>query len=157
MKNPTKILLRIPVPWVFIIAYLIGIALQYIFPLNIYSHVSIYPLKIIGGLLLILGAIIAAWSLIIFRRARTTTTPGENSKEIITYGPYRLSRNPMYISIIIFYIGEAFLLLHSWPLFTLVLMLLYINYVVIPLEEETLRKDFKDKYESYCKLTRRWI
>jgi protein-S-isoprenylcysteine O-methyltransferase Ste14 len=152
-----KILLRIPVPWVFVLTYLLGVALQIIFPINIRSQEALFFIKILGIVLFLIAAIFAAWSQILFRKAKTTTTPGERSAKIITSGPYRLSRNPMYISLTLAYIGEAGLLAQAWPLLVLPLIVAYINWIVIPLEETLLNKDFGEDYKNYCAQVRRWL
>lgn len=155
--NPLKILLHIPVPWVFILTYLLGLVLQLIFPFNILSQEASFIIKIIGIILFALGAFFASWSLIIFRKARTTTTPGESSKKLVTNGPYQLTRNPMYASLILAYVGEAGFLSQSWPVFVLPLILAYVNWIVIPFEEGILKKDFKEEYENYCNYVSRWL
>lgn len=103
--NPVNILLRIPVPWVFVLTYLAGLIFQFILPFNLYSEELLIYARISGIVLFILGVLFASWSLIIFHRARTTTTPGESSKKIVMYGPYRYTRNPMYVSLILAYLG----------------------------------------------------
>jgi protein-S-isoprenylcysteine O-methyltransferase Ste14 len=60
-----------------------------------------------GGILFAIGAFIAGWGLVIFRRARTTTIPGRVSSQLVTWGPYRFSRNPMYVGLITAYLGEG--------------------------------------------------
>jgi protein-S-isoprenylcysteine O-methyltransferase Ste14 len=155
--NLFKILLRIPVPWVFILTYLIGLALHFIFPFKILYGADLFIVKIVGVVLFAIGAFFAAWSLMIFHKASTTTTPGEISKKMVTFGPYRLSRNPMYVSLILAYLGEAGFLVQIWPVIVLPFMLYYLNYVVIPLEEDLLKKEFGEEYERYCKQVRRWL
>jgi protein-S-isoprenylcysteine O-methyltransferase Ste14 len=155
--SPRKILLRIPVPWVFVITYLVGLLLQVLFPFSILSQNSLFFIKVIGIGIFGIGAFLASWSLIIFRKNRTTTTPGERSKRLILFGPYRFTRNPMYVSLTLAYLGEAGFLTHLWPVFVLPFVLAYVNWIVIPLEEDLLRKDFKEEYENYCAHVRRWI
>jgi len=72
--TPITILLKIPVPWVFIITYLVGLVPQFIFPAYILSQHAIIVVKITGMVLFVIGAFFASWSLLIFRKARTTTT-----------------------------------------------------------------------------------
>jgi len=151
------LLLRVPVPWVFILSYLIGLIPQFIFPLRFSSPATITFIKITGGVLFITGAFFAAWSLMIFHRANTTTTPGEVSGKLIVNGPYRISRNPMYISLTLAYLGEAGLLTQVWPLLILPLTLAYINFIVIPLEEDILKKEFPVNYKEYCDRVNRWL
>ena len=155
--SPLKILLYIPVPWVFVLIFLIGLVFQLMFPLNILTRETSFFVIIIGIVLFASGMLLATWSLIIFRKARTTTTPGESSKKLVRNGPYRFTRNPMYVSLTLAYIGEAGFLTQSWPIIVLPFVLAYVNWIVIPLEEEILKKDFKEEYEYYCSKIPRWL
>ena len=103
------------------------------------------------------GAFFAAWSLILFHNARTTTTPGERSTRLVTWGPYGRSRNPMYVSLILAYLGEAAILTQPWPILLLPLTVAYLHRIVIPIEEGRLREVFAGEYEQYCASVRRWI
>ncbi len=155
--NPLKLLLKIPVPWVYILTYLIGLVFQILFPFQILSQDKLYIVKIIGIVLFLIGLIFASWSLIIFHKASTTTTPGESSRKLITHGPYKITRNPMNVSLVLAHLGEAGFLTQIWPLFTFPLIVAYVNWVVIPLEEDILKKDYSEEYEDYCARVRRWL
>jgi protein-S-isoprenylcysteine O-methyltransferase Ste14 len=154
---PFRILLSIPVPWVFILTYLVGLAMQLILPLHLWPDGVLFYGIITGVILFNIGVVVATWSLIIFRKAHTTTTPGENSSRLITSGPYRFSRNPMYVSLIFAYLGEAGFLSHAWPIIVFPLVVAYVDRIVIPLEEKILLDDFKTEYENYCSSVRRWF
>ena len=150
-------LLRIPVPWVFVVTYLVGLALQFVFPLHILTGDGLVLIQIVGVVVFVIGAFFASWSLWIFRKAHTTTTPGEISNKLVSFGPYRLTRNPMYISLILAYMGEAGFLTQIWPVIVFPFMLFYLNRIVIPLEEDLLKMEFEKEYERYCSQVRRWI
>ncbi len=155
--NHVRLLLRVPVPWVFVLAYLIGVGLQFLFRPDSVSE-ELRRLSLICGIVLFtISGVIAGWSLFIFHKAHTTTTPGEKSAMLVTWGPYRLSRNPMYVSLTLAYLGEAGMLAQIWPLVVLPFTLVYINWIVIPLEETKLKEVFAEKYERYCASVRRWI
>jgi protein-S-isoprenylcysteine O-methyltransferase Ste14 len=156
MNNPIRLLLRVPVPWVFVLSYLVGVGLEFAAPLPLDKE-KLSGAGVAGAVLFGLGAIIAGWSLVIFRRARTTTVPGETSSDLITRGPYRLSRNPMYVGLSLAYLGEAGILRQVWPVAILPLTLAYINWIVIPLEERRLKEVFRDRYHRYRDRVRRWI
>jgi len=155
--TPAKILLKIPVPWVFVLGYLLMLPFQLLYPFNVFKSDELLYIKIAGVVLFAIGVVFASWSLLIFHKARTTTTPGESSKLLVDRGPYSYSRNPMYVSLVLAYLGEAGFLAQAWPLFALPMVILYLNWIVIPLEEEILRRDFKIEYEEYCFRVRRWI
>lgn len=154
-KNPFRLLMHVPVPWVFVLAYLIGVGLQYAWPPHL-PTVALPGVSITGGVLFGIGAAIAGWGLLTFRRARTTTVPGRVSSQLVTWGPYRFSRNPMYVGLVLAYLGEAGILRQVWPVFLLPLTVAYINWVVIPVEEGKLKEVFGEDYEQYRARVRRW-
>ena len=155
MNNPSRFLLRVPVPWVFVLAYLIGVIPEF-------RHTSYIPARaaqastLVGAVLFSIGAVIAGWALFIFYKAKTTTVPGKSSASMVTWGPYRFTRNPMYVGLTLAYIGEAGLQHQVWPLAMLPLVLVYVNWTVIPLEESKLTEVFGEQYEQYCARVRRW-
>lgn len=149
--------LHMPVPWVFLMAYLMGVCLQILAPLDAGSSLRIAA-QIGGAALFISGAAIAGWSLVLFRRGgRTTTTPGDASTRLVTKGPFGFTRNPMYLGLVLAYLGEEGLLTQVWPLLFLALTVGYVNWFVIPLEEASLEQGFGDRYRRYCAGVRRWI
>ena len=156
MKNPFRFLLHIPVPWVFVLNYLLGIPLERIHP-RVISPQAAHDSTIAGALLFAIGAVIAGWGLILFRTARTTTVPGRSSAQLVTSGPYRFTRNPMYVGLSLAYLGEAGLLHQIWPAILLPLTIAYVNWTVIPLEESRLEEVFQDQYRQYRSRVRRWI
>jgi len=95
----------------------------------------------------VIGAAIAVWGLVTFRRARTTTVPGQVSAQLVTWGPYRFTRNPMYVGLIVAYLGEAGILRQIWPILLLPLTIAYVNRIVIPLEESNLLEAFGAAYQ----------
>ena len=154
--NPIRLLMHIPVPWVFVLAYLAGAGLEVVYP----SHTGPGPLHAVsaaGGVLFVIGVVVAGWGLGIFYRARTTTVPGKKSSKLVTKGPYRFSRNPMYVGLTIAYLGEAGILKQVWPLLFLPLTVAYLNWVVIPVEEARLEEVFGVDYEQYRARVRRWV
>ena len=152
-----RLLMRLPVPWVFVVAYLVGAGLEYLLPVYVRSPQGTLLSEIGGAGIFLLGAALAGWSLFVFRQARTTTVPGEHSATLVTSGPYRFTRNPMYVGLSLAYIGEAGILVQVWPLLLLPLVIAYLNGVVIPLEETRLTEDFGEAYMQYCARVHRWI
>jgi len=155
-RNPLRLLMRVPVPWVFVLTYLIGVGVEYALPVK-EKTVAPAGVRAVGVALFIIGAAIAGWGLLTFRRARTTTVPGMESSLLVTWGPYRFSRNPMYVGLILAYLGEAGILRQVWPLLLLPLVVAYLNWVVIPVEEGKLKEVFAERYERYQVKVRRWI
>lgn len=151
-----KALLRVPVPWVFVLTYLAGVGIEAAFHAGGLFRDS-KLLTNVGFAIFALGAGFAAWGWLIFWRARTTRVPGEASTTLVTGGPYRLMRNPMYVGLSVAYVGEAAILHQIVPVVLLPLMIAYLNRVVIPVEEDRLHSVFGAKYEQYQKDVRRWF
>ena len=156
MALSRPLLMRIPVPWVFLLAYFVALIPQAYFPIALPATLR-HVARIAGFILLAVGVALAAWSLTIFRRQRTTTIPGEQSRALVTWGPYRFSRNPMYVSLTIAYLGEAGLFGHVWPLVLLTATLVYLNWTVVPIEEARLQETFGAAYTEYSARVRRWF
>src|SRR5512143_3789676 len=152
--NPLRLLMRVPVPWVFVLGYLAGVALEVALPRARVALPASTP--VVGALLFCLGAAFAGWAWWLFRRAGTTRVPGEASTSLVTWGPYRFSRNPMYVGLAIAYLGEVGMLRQVWPILLLVAVLAYVNWIVIPVEEARLREVFGGAYERYSGAVRRW-
>ena len=155
-SNPFALLMRIPVPWVFQLVFLIGAGVQFLLPAALRPNAT-NEVRIGGIIVLAAGVLLAAWSLLIFRKERTTTVPGETSKALVVRGPYHFTRNPMYVSLTLAYLGEAGVIGQLGPVFLLPLVLAYINWIVIPVEESKLSEAFGAAYQDYRARVRRWI
>jgi len=148
--------MRVPVPWVFVLGYLAGAATHRVLPIDLPAR-ALPASHIAGALLMIAGGVLAAWCLTLFRAERTTTVPGKASAALVTRGPYQYTRNPMYVSLTLMYLGEAGLLAQVWPLLPLAFVLFYLQHTVIRVEEARLREVFGDTYRRYCAAVNRWM
>ena len=154
---PARLPVHLPVPWVYVLVYLAGVPLEWKWPVRLPFQVSPAVTLPAGMATFAIGAAIAGWGWITFRRAGTTRVPGEMSTEFVTWGPYRFTRNPMYLGMAIAYVGEALIQRHVWPLLLLPLVLAFVNWAVIPVEQANLTRAFGDRYLEYCRRVRRWI
>lgn len=154
--NIFRRLLVLPVPWVFVLAYLVGVGLEFIF-FGRGSSAGSDLVRVAGVALLAVGATLAAWAWLIFRNARTTRVPGEASTTLVTCGPYHFTRNPMYVGLAIAYLGEAGILKQVSPVAILPLVIAYLNWIVIPIEEARLQEVFGEKYQQYRSRVGRWL
>ena len=93
----------------------------------------------------------------IFRGSHTTTIPFHLPSTLVTTGPYRFTRNPMYLGLTLVYRGVAGTRADIWPVIVLPCVLIYVNFVVIPFEEQRLVELFGDLYRQYRAIARRWV
>jgi protein-S-isoprenylcysteine O-methyltransferase Ste14 len=146
----------LPVPWVFVLSYLVGVALEHLLPLRIVAKAPPH-IGLIGAVLFGIGALVAGWAWFLFHKADTTRIPGQRSTTLVTWGPYTGTRNPMYVGMTLAYLGEAAILRQLWPVLILPLTLSYLNWTVVPVEETRLREAFGAAYDDYRAKVRRWI
>jgi protein-S-isoprenylcysteine O-methyltransferase Ste14 len=105
----------------------------------------------------LLGFCVMIWAWWLFRRAGTPIRPTVQAVSLVTSGPFRLSRNPMYLGIVVMLLGVA-LLVGSWPMLIPPLgFFVLMSQVFIPLEEQRLRQVFGEAYDSDTRRVRRWI
>ena len=152
---PSRPFLRIPVPWVYLLGFLLGVGLQVLAPVRVHSPGAVTALGVCGGVTFLLGAALAGWGWWLFKRAGTTAVPGEVPRALVTTGPYRLTRNPMYTGLAVAYVGDAIAIPVFWALVFLPLVLAYVNWSVIPVEEASLNG--VQGYDAYRAKVRRWI
>src|SRR5215471_2451029 len=146
-------LLAVPVPWMYLLAYLAALGVELLVPLRVRWS----PALLAGLLPLGVGAVIAFSALGIFKSSRTTTVPFGTPAQLILRGPYRFTRNPMYLGLAMAYAGVAITNGQVWPILLLPLVLIYVHHVVIPIEERRLHETFGEAYDHYRAQVRRWI
>ena len=148
---------HIPPPALFLLSYIAGEGLERIAPLPLAWLISVRGANILGILFLAVGVILVLICVTFFLGAKTTPIPYRRAATLVTWGPYRLSRNPMYVGATLIYLGVAALRGVLWPVLLLPIPLLLLNAFVIPQEESMLRATFGAAYERYCARVRRWL
>ncbi len=143
-----------PPPLIYLGFLVLGGALDYFWPVGLGAGAVGVPA---GAVLLILGGVIAISAIRQFRRAGTSFKPHEPSTAIISGGPYRHSRNPMYIALGLVYAGIAVAADGLWAAALLAPTLAVVNYGVIAREERYLEGKFGDEYLRYKASVRRWV
>lgn len=115
------------------------------------------PIWWAGLPLLGLGISLGASAIAAMRRSGTPVDPYEPSAAVVTGGPYRYTRNPIYLGLVLIYLGVAALLNSIWPLVMLPVVLVLIDRFVIAREERYLERKFGGDYLHYKSSVRRWL
>jgi len=115
------------------------------------------PLVLLGAPLVVLGFALAIWGANLFGRAGTTIKPFEKSSVLVTNGPFRFTRNPMYLSMTVVLLGVWLLLGTLGPGLIVPIFVVTIQRRFILVEEAMLRSTFGAEYEAYLQRVRRWI
>ncbi len=107
--------------------------------------------------LIVLGLAGFAWALSAIWGHQTTVNPYKAASTLVTNGPFRYSRNPIYVSDWLVYAGVTLLLQTPWPLLFAPLVWALMRYGVIAHEEVHLQAKFGDAYSEYTAHVRRWL
>ena len=137
---------------------LLGVGVDRLWPLKLGFELPTPANYWIGGAL-VAGAILGlGWrSVTILRRTGQSENPWKPTTEIVTRGPFRFTRNPMYLQMVFACIGFAIILTNVWILlFTPVCVWVLHRFAVLP-EEAYLERKFGEKYLSYKRSVRRWL
>lgn len=113
--------------------------------------------QIAGGAVAVLGGLLALWCVLTFAVVgRGTPAPFDAPRRLVTSGPYRLVRNPMYVGAGLALAGAALFFQSRLLIAYTVLFFLIAHLFVVRYEEPTLRSLFGREYEEYCLRVRRW-
>lgn len=112
----------------------------------------------LGIALVVLGVALAVSVFGLFRREDTELNPtSESNRKLVVSGPYRLTRNPMYLGLVLVSLGIAFWV-GALPFFAVpALVFATTNFGHIPFEEAKMRRQFGSDYDNYTRAARRWI
>jgi protein-S-isoprenylcysteine O-methyltransferase Ste14 len=130
------------------------VALHYLLPGR---QILDAPWRWAGAVPIIAGLALGVWVATLFRRRKTTIKPGDVSSSLVTEGPFRLSRNPIYLGMTCILVGTALALGSLVPWLVVPVFVVLIGYNVIPVEEAMLEDTFGQSYADYRAHVRRWI
>ena len=151
--DTAKVIIRPPVAWA--VAVLAGIALNWLLPLSFLP--ADLPAGWLGAMVFALALALFAWAIVTITRAGSNVPTSLPTTTIVESGPYRVTRNPIYLSMFLGLIGLAIALDNLWLLLMLVPFALVIRYGVVAREEAYLERKFGDVYRGYRSRVRRWL
>ena len=142
---------------VFGVPLLVALALQVVIPISL-RRGSLTPAYVLAGA----GSIVAGLALIVLARRELArrgqpADPGRPTTQIVTAGVFSISRNPLYLGVVLFLIGVALVFDLPWVLAMLLPAVVACHYVLIAPEERYLAARFGDEYRGYAATVHRWI
>ncbi|MFB9262766.1 methyltransferase family protein [Bradyrhizobium erythrophlei] len=148
-------MLKLPPPIWTLIYLLLGAALSWSLG---WPRPSGLPLPPLGMALVVIAFVPPVWALVLFRREGTEIEPtSPANRTLVTSGPYRFTRNPMYLGLVLLALGIA-LWVGAWPMFLApIAVFATTNWVHIPFEEAKMRRQFGASYDDYTARVRRWV
>jgi protein-S-isoprenylcysteine O-methyltransferase Ste14 len=116
------------------------------------------PLVPLAVLLIVVGISLSVTAVVLFRREGTELNPASTTnRKLVTRGPFSFTRNAMYLAIVITTLGIAFWV-GAWPMFLAPLAVFATaNWMNVPFEEASMRRQFGAEFDAYVSRVRRWI
>jgi protein-S-isoprenylcysteine O-methyltransferase Ste14 len=143
-----------PPPLIYLAALVIGLALGYLAPTPFLPRSLAYGL---GAVLILIGAWIIISARRMMQRAGTAIKPTLPTTALVITGPFRFTRNPLYVGATLIYVGIAVAARSLWALALLLVVLTVMQRGVIDREERYLERKFGADYVRYRERVRRWI
>jgi protein-S-isoprenylcysteine O-methyltransferase Ste14 len=135
-------------------AFVVVVAARLVSPMPITTWAIALP----TGLALSVAAIaIARWGRKTMQAAGTNINPGLPATTVVRSGPFRYSRNPLYVALTLLYLGLTLAVNTWWGLVVLIPLLVTMHVGVVVREERYLDRKFGDSYRQYCSSVRRYV
>ena len=131
-----------------------AIALHLILPV---SRIIPSPYNLSGIVLVVLGIWIMVWADSLFKKSNTEVKPFDKPAILVTNGPFRVSRHPMYVGFVGLLLGVAMLLGSLIAFVAPVAMFITLATIFIPFEEDMCQKVFDEAYSDYKTCVRKWL
>ena len=148
-----QVLIRPPLAWA--LAVIAGLVLDWLAPLPFLPDA--WPAGLVGAAVFVLALVLAIWAIDTMTRAGTNVPTNRPTTAIVESGPYRFTRNPIYLGMFGGLIGLGIAFDNPWLLVLMALFALVIRYGVVAREEAYLERMFGDAYRGYRRRVRRWL
>lgn len=151
--DTAQVIVRPPLAWG--LAVIAGLALSWLVPLPFLP--AALPAGWFGATVCVLALALGVWAVVTVTRAGSNVPTNRPTTAIVESGPYRFTRNPIYLGMFLVVIGLAIAFDTLWVLLMLVPFALVIRYGVVAREEAYLERRFGDVYRGYRSRVRRWL
>ncbi len=145
---------RVPPPVWFAATFALGLGLHQVIPLGFEPE---FRAKYGAMLMLVTSLVLVGSAVREMRRVKTGLRPDQPATAMVRQGPYRYTRNPMYLGLVIAYTGLSLNFGLLWPILLLPVLVWVVQSLVIRAEEAYLQRRFGDEYAEYRRSVRRWL
>jgi protein-S-isoprenylcysteine O-methyltransferase Ste14 len=147
---------RVFPPLIYAALFSVGYTADRLAPMRLFVDVP-PAVRLVGWGLVALAVLVGASAAALLFRAGTTPDPRRPTTALVAHGPYRFTRNPMYLGLALLYLGLALLVNSAWPLALFPVAIMLVERWVIAREEAYLERVFGDVYRAYKARVRRWL
>ena len=135
-------------------ALLLGIAINWIHPIPV---LPLVPARVIGVIMFVLSGVLAHFAQIAMHRAGTNIRPDRPALALVTDGPFRFTRNPLYVAAIGVYLGIALFVNGLVPILLVIPVFYMLHRGVVLREERYMEGKFGEPFRAYRSSVRRWL
>jgi protein-S-isoprenylcysteine O-methyltransferase Ste14 len=146
-----------PPPLIYAVALVIALILHALYPVRLVRFLPRVTRVVLGCSLAGLALTLATFAIRAMMRAHTSIDPSQPTTALVVEGPFRLTRNPLYLSQTLLYAGISILVNTLWSMLLLPVILVAMRKGVIDREEQYLERKFGEQYLRYKARVRRWI
>jgi protein-S-isoprenylcysteine O-methyltransferase Ste14 len=140
-------------PLIFIAPFVVGLALQHVYPL---PQLPRWTGILLGALFAVPAFVLYVAAQFALHRAKTTMLPEGRPRVLVVTGPFRRTRNPLYLALLLLYTGVALGTGTFGSLALLPATVVWLHYSAVKNEEIRLAQLFGEEYAHYCRTTPRW-
>jgi len=115
------------------------------------------PVRMFGVVFVVLGILLNIAAKQAMKKTQTPVSPFAKTTSLITGGVYSLTRNPMYLGLVLLLVGVSVIMGNLLPMIITLLFALIMHNRFVKMEEEKLAAQFKEEWYDYRKSTRRWL
>jgi protein-S-isoprenylcysteine O-methyltransferase Ste14 len=148
------------VPWppiLFVTAALIGVCLHWLIPLGWATGATRFVLLMIGVLLVASAVALEIAAAMAFRKARTSIMPHRAATTLVTSGPFRFTRNPIYLGNTMLVAGAGLVFGVGWLPVAAIAAAVAVHFLAVLREERHLANIFGDEWQQYAQRVPRWV
>lgn len=157
-QNKDSAAVRVFPPGVPLVTILAGVGLNYLWPIDLGLASFATAGYWVGGAIVAASVLgLGLWPVLLFRRSGQDENPWKPTPAIVERGPYRITRNPMYLQMVLICVGVAVILIDVWILILAPVCARVLQRFAIEPEEAYLERKFGDDYLAYKRRVRRWI
>ena len=146
-----------PPPLIYAVPLIAGLIFHVLFPVRLILFLPRIVRSILSGSFIGFALTFVSIAFRTMRRANTHVDPRQPATSLVVDGPFQITRNPLYLSMTIFYIGVTLLVNTLWTAILLPLILFVMRKGIIDREERYLERKFGEQYLRYKARTRRWL
>lgn len=156
MKKEDNPGVPIPPPLIYAATFFVAVFIQKMEPIND-QFLRSRPVQVAAFILFAIAIFLSARSLTQFFRSKNTLITIKAAQSLQTTGIYQFTRNPMYLSLLLIYLGLTCLIGNCWNIILLPVLFAIVQEYIIKREEKYLDRRFGKEYHDYKSNVRRWI